>query len=152
MLHLYLILIPAYLCSTTNGFDSNTFGGVSDMPNFKAQFGTNIASNTGFLAALYVVGEIPKFYHYIVVKKSLAGNVIGSFVAGPCADRWGRKWGMFIASLVTLGGAIAQASAQHRRDLIAGRILLGVGTVMLGPSAQSYTVGKLNLTTLEYVD
>lgn len=71
----------------------------------------------------------------------LSGNVIGSFVAGPCADRWGRKRGMFIASVITLAGAVVQASARFKRDLIAGRVVLGIGTVMLGPSAQSYAVG-----------
>ncbi|EGO28066.1 hypothetical protein SERLADRAFT_447278 [Serpula lacrymans var. lacrymans S7.9] len=103
---LFCCLFVTYLCSAQNGFDSNTFGGVSAMPDFKAQF----------------------------------GNVIGSFVAGPCADRWGRRWGMFIASAITLAGAIVQASAQKRRDLIAGRVVLGIGTVMLGPSAQSWAV------------
>ncbi|KZS95414.1 general substrate transporter [Sistotremastrum niveocremeum HHB9708] len=120
---LFCVLFVSYLCSAQNGFDSNTFGGVSALPDFKAQFGTNIASTTGFLAAIYIIG-----------------NVIGSFVAGPCADRWGRKVGMFIASFITLIGAIVQASAENKRDLIAGRVVLGVGTVMLGPSAQSYAV------------
>lgn len=78
------------------------------------------------------------------------GNVIGSFFAGPCADRWGRKWGMVIGSVITLIGAIIQASAQAKRDLIAGRVVLGVGTVMLGPSAQSYAVGKLQFLIYKY--
>ena len=52
---------------------------------------------------------------------------------------------MFIASTITLIGAIVQASAEKKRDLIAGRIILGIGTVMLGPSAQSYAVGSLHL-------
>lgn len=54
---LFGCLFVAYLCSAQNGFDANTFGGVSDMPNFKAQFSTNIASTTGFLAAIYVIGK-----------------------------------------------------------------------------------------------
>ena len=138
---LFACLFVTYLCSAQNGFDSNTFGGVSAMPNFKAQFGTNIAATNGFLAALYVIGEsqfscLTTNYIHLCV-----GNVIGSFAAGPCADRWGRKPGMFIASGITLIGAICQASAEKRRDLIAGRIVLGVGAVMLGPSAQSWAVG-----------
>lgn len=49
---------------------------------------------------------------------------------------------MVIGSVITLIGAIVQASAQLKRDLIAGRVVLGIGTVMLGPAAQSYAVGK----------
>lgn len=55
---LFACLFVTYLCSAQNGFDSNTFGGVSAMPNFKAQFGTNIAATNGFLAALYVIGKL----------------------------------------------------------------------------------------------
>ena len=72
----------------------------------------------------------------------MKGNVIGSFFAGPCADRWGRKWGMVIGSVITLIGAVVQASARFKRDLVAGRVVLGIGTVMLGPAAQSYAVGE----------
>lgn len=47
---------------------------------------------------------------------------------------------MFIANWVVILGSVIQAAAFHRRDMIVGRIILGVGSVMLGPSAQSYTV------------
>jgi len=47
---------------------------------------------------------------------------------------------MFLASAIVLIGAVVQATAMKRRDLIAGRVVLGVGTVMLGPAAQSYAV------------
>ena len=47
---------------------------------------------------------------------------------------------MFITNIVVLIGSAVQAAAMKRRDMIAGRIVLGVGSVMLGPSAQSYTV------------
>jgi MFS family permease len=47
---------------------------------------------------------------------------------------------MFIANIVVLIGSAVQAAAYKRRDMIAGRVVLGIGSVMLGPSAQSYTV------------
>lgn len=53
---LFAVLFVSYLCNAQNGFDSSTFGGISDLPNFQAQFGTNIASNVGFLAAIYIIG------------------------------------------------------------------------------------------------
>ncbi|KAH0840343.1 hypothetical protein J3R83DRAFT_1361 [Lanmaoa asiatica] len=98
-----------------NGFDSNTFGGVSEMPIPTAQLGTNIAATNAFLDALYVIG-----------------NVIGSLAAESCADQWERKSSMFIASAITFIRAICHASAEKRGggDLIAGRIVLGVGQLV----------------------
>jgi MFS family permease len=123
LLMLYPILFVAFMNSAANGFDGNTFGGVSAIPDFQARFGTNVAASNGFLAAIYILG-----------------NVIGSFVAGPLADYCGRRRGMFIANVVVLIGSAVQAAATKRRDMIAGRVVLGIGSVMLGPSAQSYTV------------
>lgn len=89
----------------------------------------------------------------------LLGNVLGSFIAGPLADGLGRKMGMFVANFVVITGSVVQASAYQRRDMIVGRVILGIGSVLLGilqsrlrrrtllissrrigPSAQSYTV------------
>ncbi|MCJ1433926.1 hypothetical protein MMC27_003291 [Xylographa pallens] len=123
LLMLYPILFVAFMNSAANGFDGNTFGGVSSIPDFQARFGTNVASSDGFLAAIYILG-----------------NVLGSFFAGPLADRFGRKRGMFVANIVVIIGSVVQAAAMQRRDMIAGRVVLGVGSVLLGPSAQSYTV------------
>jgi len=38
-LRLYLCLAVAYMCSSTNGFDANTFGGLSAEPDFAKYFG-----------------------------------------------------------------------------------------------------------------
>ena len=47
---------------------------------------------------------------------------------------------MFLANLVVILGSVIQAAAFKRRDMIVGRVILGIGSVLLGPSAQSYTV------------
>lgn len=60
------------------------------MPSFVDFFGIN-ADNQGLIAALYVIG-----------------NVAGSFIAGPCSDRYGRRIGMATGSLICLVGAILQ--------------------------------------------
>lgn len=61
-----------------------------------------------------------------------AGNVIGSFFSGPLADYCGRKRGMFIANIIVIIGSVVQAAASKRRDMIVGRVILGVGSTMLG--------------------
>lgn len=63
LLALYPILVVACMNSAANGFDGNTFGGASSMPDFQARFGTNVASSQGFLAALYILGKPMLAYH-----------------------------------------------------------------------------------------
>ena len=63
---------------------------------------------------------------------SQLGNVIGSFVAGPLADGLGRKLGMVVANIVVILGSVIQAAAYKRREMIVGRVILGIGSVMLG--------------------
>lgn len=47
---------------------------------------------------------------------------------------------MAIANIVVIIGTVVQAAAFRRRDMIAGRVVLGIGSVLLGPPAVSYTV------------
>lgn len=56
LLQLYPILFVAFMNSAANGFDGNTFGGVSALPDFESRFGTNVAASQGFLAAIYILG------------------------------------------------------------------------------------------------
>lgn len=56
LLKLYPILFVAFMNSAANGFDGNTFGGCSALPDFQNRFGTNVAASDGFLAAIYILG------------------------------------------------------------------------------------------------
>ena len=121
-LKLYAVIFVGYLCSATNGFDANTFGGLSAIPSFVDFFGIN-TNNQGLIAALYVIG-----------------NVAGSFFAGPCADRYGRRVGMAIGSFICIIGAILQAAGQSLAALEAGRFVLGMGAVLVQTAGPSYVV------------
>lgn len=57
LLMLYPVLFVAFMNSAANGFDGNTFGGVSALQDFESRFGTDVAASQGFLAALYILGE-----------------------------------------------------------------------------------------------
>ncbi|OZJ02363.1 hypothetical protein BZG36_04479 [Bifiguratus adelaidae] len=121
-LKLYACIFVGYLCSATNGFDANTFGGLSAIPSFINYFGIN-ADNQGLVATLYVIG-----------------NIAGSFFAGPAADRYGRKAGMALGSVICLVGAFLQTAAQNLNALMAGRFILGMGAVLVQTSGPSYVV------------
>ena len=123
MIKLYLILIPAYLCSTTNGFDSNTFGGASALPAFIDYFNLTQGNTQGLLASMYVVG-----------------NIAGSFVAGQIADRWGRRVGMGLGSAICVIGAVLQVAANGGDMLIVGRVILGIGAIICQTAAPAYVV------------
>lgn len=123
MIRLYLIVFVAYLCSATNGFDSNTFGGASAMTSFQTYFSVHGGSKQGLLAASYVIG-----------------NMVGSLGAGQISDKWGRRYGMGIGSFICLVGAIFQAAAQSVDYLIAGRVVLGLGAVIAQTAGPAYVV------------
>ncbi|CCM03381.1 uncharacterized protein FIBRA_05511 [Fibroporia radiculosa] len=132
MIRLYLVVFVAYLCSATNGFDSNTFGGASAMSSFQVYFSVDGGSKQGLLAASYVIG-----------------NMVGSLGAGQISDKWGRRYGMGVGSFICLVGAVFQAAAQNVNYLIAGRVVLGLGAVIAQTAGQiarlsSYEPGILN--------
>jgi MFS family permease len=65
------------------------------------------------------------------------GGFLGSIPASPVADRFGRKWGMYIGSFFSLLGTVIQTTAFGLTQFMVGRCLLGVGisfTCVAGPS------------------
>ncbi|KZT12891.1 general substrate transporter [Laetiporus sulphureus 93-53] len=123
MIKLYLIVFVAYLCSATNGFDSNTFGGASAMTSFEDYFSVHGGSKQGLIAASYVIG-----------------NMVGSLGAGQISDKWGRRYGMGIGSFICLVGAVFQAAAHNTNYLIGGRVVLGLGAVIAQTAGPAYVV------------
>ncbi|KIH88827.1 hypothetical protein SPBR_06851 [Sporothrix brasiliensis 5110] len=121
-LKLYGCIFVGYLCCATNGFDSNTFGGLSAIPQFTKYFGIT-TKNQGLVAALFVIG-----------------NIAGSLFAGPCADKYGRKVGMALGSAICVVGAILQTAGQNLAMLEAGRFILGVGAVLVQTAGPAYVV------------
>ncbi|RDL38320.1 Uncharacterized protein BP5553_02660 [Venustampulla echinocandica] len=55
-----------------------------------------------------------------------AGSVVGSLMAGPISDKWGRRDSIFFACLWWLIGTAVQVACKDFGQLIAGRILNGV--------------------------
>jgi MFS family permease len=55
-----------------------------------------------------------------------AGSVVGSMMAGPISNKYGRRDSIFFACLWWLIGTAVQVSCKNYGQLIAGRILNGV--------------------------
>lgn len=65
---------------------------------------------------------------------------VGSLGAGQISDKWGRRYGMGIGSLICLIGAIFQAAAQNTNWLISGRVVLGLGAVIAQTAGAFYVL------------
>lgn len=55
-----------------------------------------------------------------------AGSVVGSLIAGPLSDKFGRRDSIFFACLWWLLGTAIQVACKNYGQLIAGRIFNGV--------------------------
>ncbi|KAJ7705945.1 hypothetical protein B0H14DRAFT_3645076 [Mycena olivaceomarginata] len=125
---LYMIVCVAFIGSLGWGFDTSVMSGINGMSQFTEYFGiSGEGGGQGIITALLFA-----IFNF--------GNIAASFVAGPVADRWGRKGGMFAASIIILAGISTVTAAQSRIYLFFGRFLLGFGSTMNTSSAPAYVV------------
>ncbi|KAJ6539712.1 general substrate transporter [Mycena capillaripes] len=124
---LYLILIVSFMGSLSFGFDT-TGHGVNGMVQFTNYFGIGGGDTGGgqgiITAMLYSIFTF--------------GCIMGSFVAGPVADRGGRRGGMFIASIIILVGVSVVTAAQSRIYLFFGRFAIGFGSSLNNSAGPAY--------------
>jgi len=73
-----------------------------------------------------------------VVSIVLLGATIGAAVAGPLADRYGRRPGLILTALIFFLGALGSALAPTVAWLIGGRVLAGVGVGTVSVIATLY--------------
>ncbi|EPE05877.1 sugar transporter stl1 [Ophiostoma piceae UAMH 11346] len=92
------------------GFDNGLMGGLIDTPAFKTTFDSPSSTITGLIVAIYEVGC---FFG------SLATAVVG--------ERLGRRRTVAVGCAIMIVGAVLQASAFSRAQMIVGRIVSGVG-------------------------
>ncbi|ORY65659.1 general substrate transporter [Leucosporidium creatinivorum] len=63
----------------------------------------------------------------MLVSSALLGALVGSLLAGRSADRFGRKPVILVAAVLFTLGALEQAAAQVYKEVIFGRVLVGIG-------------------------
>ncbi|KAL7755954.1 hypothetical protein ACKLNR_012947 [Fusarium oxysporum f. sp. zingiberi] len=69
-----------------------------------------------------------------------AGCIVGGPLVGPIVDRWGRKAGLLMGSVCILLGVALQASAGGVPQLIVGRFIIGVATLVNGSIAPMWVM------------
>lgn len=76
---------------------------------------------------MYGPSMVNTSYAGAIVSVYNTGQAIGGLTTGYLADRVSRKYTIFIASLLTIIGAILQCAAMNVGMLIAGRLIAGLG-------------------------
>lgn len=92
------------------GYDQGVLGGLVSQPNFLSAIGNPSSSYLGTIVALFNIG-------------CLGGCVIAAFFG----NRLGRKRTIILGCAVMIIGGVIQASTYGAGQLIAGRIISGIG-------------------------
>ncbi|KAL9117361.1 MAG: hypothetical protein Q9187_006105 [Circinaria calcarea] len=124
---LYLACLVGFLCSTMNGYDGSLLNGLLQNPQFKQFFNVqNAGIGAGLVSAMYQIG----------------GVVAIPFI-GPAVDRYGRKTGLFIGSLIIVLGTIIQGTTSRTQSVgqfMGGRFFLGFGVGIAASAGPVYVV------------
>ncbi|KAM0420159.1 hypothetical protein ACHAPD_003728 [Fusarium lateritium] len=67
-----------------------------------------------------------------------AGSVLAMPFAGPISDKYGRKWGMAITSIIAIVGAVIQSAAVQEAMFCIGRLLVGFSVTTGATAAPAY--------------
>ncbi|KAL7940830.1 general substrate transporter [Trichoderma barbatum] len=111
---LYSILIPACLfVAATNGYDGSMLNGLQALATWKDTFDSPTGSILGLLSASYPLGAI-----------------ISTPVSAFISDKFGRRWSVFIGSVIMLIGVILQTASMNVGMFVAARIVLGFGVTV----------------------
>ena len=86
------------------------------------------AQTIGFLATPIAGSmDIPVNTFGPVFSSSLIGLMIAAMLAGPIADRWGRKWAVVLSTLAFAVFSLMTARIESLNELVALRFLTGLG-------------------------
>lgn len=124
MWRLYGILLPIWFCSIFDGFDGSIMSSINDMPPYLDYFHmTSTDASSGLFLAMSGIG----------------GVAVIPFVA-PVNDYWGRKWGIWIGSVLVIISSCLSGAAQNKGMFLSGRFFYGFGWAFLNTSAAMLVV------------
>ncbi|OCT51817.1 Lactose permease [Cladophialophora carrionii] len=127
-LQLFACLLIGFFCQTMNGYDTMMFGGLlNNKEYFLKHFnGENKGIWAGLISSMYQIGGVSAL----------------PFV-GPGIDQWGRRFGMFIGSILIIIGTIIQGMTSHNASeglMMGGRFVLGFGVTIAAAAGPIWIV------------
>ncbi|PWN49661.1 sugar transporter [Violaceomyces palustris] len=104
------------------------------------QFGWDTGMASGMLVAIHqdLGHTLSSGEQELVVSATTVGAIVGSVIAGRVSDWLGRKKVMVGAAILFLLGSLEQAASQVVRELVLGRVLVGVGVGMASMVVPTY--------------
>lgn len=109
--------------------------------------------DTGIISAIlvYLGNDLGKTLNgsekELVTSITSGGAFIGAVVAGLCADRYGRKMGIYTGCILFIIGAIIQAASYSIAQMTVGRAVVGLG---VGSAAMIVPVSYHSLYNLDF--
>ncbi|CAG82797.1 general substrate transporter [Yarrowia lipolytica] len=122
----YLTAAVATMGGLLFGFDISSVSAFVDTKPYKEYFGYPTSIQQGGITA-----------------SMAGGSFLSSLVAGWISDRLGRRFAIHFASFWWVVGAAIQSSAQNKGQLIAGRLISGLG-IGLGSSVIPVYISELS--------
>ncbi|KAF5675583.1 major facilitator superfamily transporter [Fusarium denticulatum] len=104
------------------GFDIVAGGQLAALPEFRNKFGVLKSDGTHSIPA-----------HYLSAWNSIAPatEIVATFIFAPLLERFGRKWGILAASIISVAGVLLQQLAPDWRTHLAGRGINGIAIGMM---------------------
>jgi MFS family permease len=136
-----MVCLLTYSTGCLNGYDGSLMGGLNGMTSYQEYFHMTVAgSSTGLgrscppqqarRTSTVLTFEVFAMYNI--------GSVAAVFFTGPVNDTFGRRWGMFLGSLIVIIGTCVQAPSTTKHQFLAGRFVLGFGVSFCCVSAPTY--------------
>jgi len=125
--HLNLLLFFPLLSEYTQGYDASLINNLQQLKVWQTEFHHPHGSLLGLMAAAYWVG-----------------NVIGVVFISTLSDRYGRRVSMIFGAVLCVIGTLLATTAHEAGMFIAGRLLLGLGGVVVG------AIGPVLMAELAY--
>ncbi|KAJ9102852.1 hypothetical protein QFC19_004580 [Naganishia cerealis] len=109
------------------GYDTGVINGIQTMDAFLETFGTLEHGKMVLTTS----------NQSLVVSILSAGTFFGALLAGPCADRLGRRWGIVASSVLFMLGVGLQL-VTHWGVFVTGRVICGLGVGLISCLAPMY--------------